>query len=628
MTWRKRANRLSDVNCRMHTNPSIPALLFVVLAPGIAAAESRLSMTIFVDRTTIDVGRSINITVLVANTGDTSAERCRIEITPGQVACTSPSFSVASKREQAVTCNLTISDDGPVNVVAFVYWNEAGDSQDAPSKVVAQSISEVTVTQREWFKLSERQRFSAVAVVLLIFGSLIWLLLLRWRSSGKYLSFARIRSASVIVSLGVLASGIILNNGTMVVAGLALLLVCALLIILGKKGTKRLLLRVQKAGPIEFSVAVHATQSLAITDARKRAFKKPSASLDSALSSGAALHHYLDLYRLKMFVLESKLIPQNPPVPPAVNGRRDWFETLPARVTAALAVTDSAQLKEAYRTVQGYEEFAELFDLYVGPLLRKAKAGKTERIEAVTHAKILTQHFMEKASRDDFALPPNCLVIRAHLELALGAKEAAFSILYQAQNDSPLSLVTNYALCYYLMDLADDSYTALGYGDKALASLRKLDKELFAFTEKSVELRNLSTSVAFAKRLKEELEPYVIDKNKDLKNWLTKARLGVSNLVAYVIADSVLIDREEEARSYAQAIVDADPNNDFLDTWGLVRLNFGIANRDRKEVRAARKLFIQIARSWESSGNKYERKLGRLRLRAASAAAKLAEHWD
>jgi len=588
----------------------------------VAHAESRISIAGFVDRTSIEPGSAIDITVVVGNTGDTTAQNCSIEIVPTFLKCNSEAFTLASKAERAVNCRIAAPGEGFWNLVAVVRWEEQDSGKPGYWRAAVQPISEITVTQPGWRRRPEIGGYAALTVGLLAIAGLLWLL--SRPPSKRKRRFKHIKGAAIVISFAVLTSGIILNNGTIVVSGLTVLLIYAFLVVLGRGPTKRLLSRVQKAGPLEFSVAVH-VESMAVVAARGRAFRKASTRLDDALARGDALGHYVDLYRLKMYLIESKLIPNNPRLPGAGVRREDWFGGLSATTTSLLGAGEIDELKELYRIVRGYEEFKNLFDQSVRPLLRQARDDKTNRRTHVGHAKTHVEDF---AARRDFALPPNCLVLRAALELTLGAREAAFGTLYQTQDQFPANFVSNSALCYYLMDLADDSYTALRYGDKALAALRKLEKELFDSTERCVEIRNLATRVAFAERLKDLLEPYVVNKNKELKDWLTKVRHGVSNNVAYVIANSVSIDRENDARSYAKESFEANPNNDYLDTWALVRLNFGIANRDRKEVKAARKLFTRIAREWESSGGKYERRLGRLRLKASSAAVKSADHWD
>ncbi len=102
----------------------------------------------------------------------------------------------------------------------------------------------------------------------------------------------------------------------------------------------------------------------------------------------------------------------------------------------------------------------------------------------------------------------------------------------------------------------------------------------------------------------------------------------MENLVAYTIATLVLVDRERDAKRYAKAAVDFDRNTDYLDTQGLVMLNFGIANRDRKKVRRAWKLFTRVAREFDGSTSAYKRKLYHLHLEQAKEALSSADDWD
>ena len=91
-----------------------------------------------------------------------------------------------------------------------------------------------------------------------------------------------------------------------------------------------------------------------------------------------------------------------------------------------------------------------------------------------------------------------------------------------------------------------------------------------------------------------------------------------------------LVDREKDAKRYAKAAVDYDPDPAYLDTLGLVMLNFGIANRDSTKVRRARELFTRVGRDHDFStdATPYAREINRLHLEQATAALAESENWE
>ena len=591
-----------------------------------AAAENGLSIRGYVDRTTVEQGVEISITAIVANTGDKEAKNCSVEIIPGSLACKPTDFALGPKEEQAVSCKLTLRDEGQLNVVALASWKETAAAPDgsaaAVSRTTGQLISEVRVSSLSWFKRPELQVFAWLTLVILF---LLWRL--RRYFLGADRSFSWVVGALVIASSIALVSGIQFHDGALGIAGLVLLFVAALLMIQGEKATKRLLSRLHKAGPLEFWVTNEKTKYFAVVDAGKNQFLQPKTLLDLALTNGNALSRYLDLYRLKMYVIESRLTPLNPRVPESGVARKVWFESLASQYTATLDKASSTELKTLYRSIEGYEKLKKLFDESLSNLLKEAKAAKEEeeRNTKVEDAITLLADFRKDASAENF-VPPTCLVILAHLKAIVETEEAAFSMLYQAQSDAPESLVSNYMLCFYLMDVANDSYTALRYGDLALKAVQELEK--FPDWEGACAEVSGAKGSAFADHLRDRLDPYRGHKNKELKDWLQGLRPGVENDLAYLIATLVLVYREGDAKRYAKAAVDFDSNTDYLDTLALVMLNFGIANRDRREVREGWKLFTRVAREFDHSASAFERELNRVHLERASVMLSSADDWD
>src|SRR5262249_28148679 len=152
---------------------------------------SRLSIKGYVDRPSIGRGVPLSVTVVVANTGDSPATDCNIELIPGPVTCSPGSFVLDPNQENAVTCKLVLPDDGVVNLVALVSWKDAG-----VLKSTAEPISEINVSSPAWSRWAD---FLVIAGVILVFLVLIFW---RFRRSifGAYPRFAWILGALAIIA--------------------------------------------------------------------------------------------------------------------------------------------------------------------------------------------------------------------------------------------------------------------------------------------------------------------------------------------------------------------------------------------------------------------------------------------
>lgn len=298
------------------------------------------------------------------------------------------------------------------------------------------------------------------------------------------------------------------------------------LTILGEKGARRLLTRVQKAGPVEFLVAADKIQYYEVVEARERDFKKPSVSVDWVMRSGRTLNNYISLYRLEAYSLESELINKNLNAPTEEVSGLKWIESLTAEEPA---VKDKLEeLKKLYRTLHGYEEFKKLFDDDIHRLLREAKTDKTKRDSNVREAIELIKQFRSRLPEEK-SVPPHSSATVAHLHLVLGENELAFATLYQAQSDFPNAIVSNFWLAFFLMDVANDSYTALGYADKAREEAVQLQGAIHSW-HSGWRDRTKGVDNALAKHLEVELDTYDRHTMKKLEDWLGSLRHQLENL--------------------------------------------------------------------------------------------------
>jgi hypothetical protein len=562
-------------------------------------------------------GSSIRLTLLVANPGPAVADDCVISTVPESAGCEPASFSLAPNEERIVECSIILDEPGQTNVLAAVAWKEGGTAARATTELIGQA----TVAAPGWF---ERQESFIAGAAVLVAGVI---LLFRFRRSlfGRHLIFVYAVIVMIGIALLLLALGLFGNDkGVFVLYGSVLVVISTVLAILGEKDAKRLLSRVQKAGPIEFSAAAERIQYYDVVQARERDFKKPSTRVDSVMQAGSALQKYVDLHRLEALSFESRLVRENPPAP-GTQTRLDWIRSLPAATTAVLG-SELEELERLYKVITGYETFSTLFRTGIHTRMETARTDRTQRTSKVREAIDIINDFRRVTDPD--SIPAHCLTILANLHLVIGENEAAFSTLYQAQSIFPRAIVSNHLLAFYLMDLANDSYTALAYEDKALESVREYQKSVTAWhADCAGRIKNMNNNLA--NHLRSELERYDGHQLEALQGWLDRLRRQIENNVANAIAMSELIYREEDAKRYALAAVESDPNNaDYLDTLGLVKLTFGMANRDREEVREALKLFNRAAHQYEQSGSSYERKLIRLHLKRAKSALRSAQEWS
>jgi hypothetical protein len=607
-------------SCCYHLMAAV-ALLPVVLAPVSAADASRLSITGLVDRPQIKQGESVNIAVIVGNS-EKAITDCKIRIIAGAASFQSESLSLSPSEEQLVTCTLILENQGHVEILALVSWKEGGIA-----RATSQLISEMTVLPADWFGWRERLAYAAPAllVALTLLGSLLgW-----WFSHSLRFASWRFRLVLVtmtLASLAVATQGLLAGNSTLVVSGLVLLSICGLMSILGERQTKRLLARVQKAGPVEFSIVVERAEYVDVAKASEREFKKPKVRVESAKPEPALLEKYLSFYRLRALSLECRLIGQNPSPPANGTSREKWLESLPAVEVRRALGKELPNLQQLYRTIGGYADMKQFFESKISALLERASDPNDREIK-IFEAIGKIEDFMWHARY----VPPHCFNVMADLQMVLGHREAAMGTMYSAQSIFPDSVATNYALAFWLMDLANDPYTALVYGDKALAAISKMEDDLkFSYRDAVRRIHVAGPDNQLAPYLRAELELYKHGLRRELGDWLKNVHHTLENFAAYAIARAELVHREEHAKRYAKAAVEAaETRADYLDTLGLVKLNFGIINRDRDEIAEACKLLIRAGKySRQSGGTRHERRLIRLHQKTASAALRSAAEWD
>jgi hypothetical protein len=178
------------------------------------------------------------------------------------------------------------------------------------------------------------------------------------------------------------------------------------------------------------------------------------------------------------------------------------------------------------------------------------------------------------------------------------------------------------------MEVTNDHYTALTYAYKAREAVREFQESIKTWHRECVK-RTYVVNNDLAKRLRADLEAYDLRIMKELEDWLADLRRLFENNIAYAIANTELMPKEDDARRYSQAAVEAEPDNGaYIDTLGLVKLTFGIAHRKREDVKDALRLFNRVAYDYARSGNNYERKLIRLHLKRARSALRTISDWD
>jgi hypothetical protein len=224
-----------------------------------------------------------------------------------------------------------------------------------------------------------------------------------------------IATAVIILATGLLSAA----GGAFVLYGLILLVIATVLSILGEKGTRLLLARVQKAGPIEFLVAAERIQYYEVVQAKERDFIRPSFPI--VIVFGNALDLNIKLHRLRTYALESKLIGENPTAPAANISRLQWIESLPSGKTAVLG-DELKELKELYCIIEGYEKLKTLFDSQIRGLLEEARSDKGKRNINLKEAVRIISEFRQQATDLKF-VPPHSLTIKAYLHLLLRKRD-------------------------------------------------------------------------------------------------------------------------------------------------------------------------------------------------------------
>jgi hypothetical protein len=560
------------------------AFLLVFFIPILAGGEGRLSVTGLIDRAQINRGEAINVTLVVSNPSEKVATDCAIEIRAGDATSKGERFSLSPSEEHPETLKLVLDHDGQIQVVALVCWAEGGIA-----KATVLPISQVNVSSADWLGGRQLQPYWWLATG----TTLAMLLLAAWwlrrspQLGSPILRWKLILGLLLFASLTLLARGLFFSAATLVVPGVVLLLVGLLLWLLGEKDSKRLFSRIQKAGPLEFSM--EKTEHFEVLAAKEREFKRPEARVEAA-DVRSILHNYINLYRLKAHMFESRLIRLNPPVPAVGASREMWLDYL-----CELAGDDLPDLKHLRGTIRAYEQLKRLFDKELSKKLAGADKDRAGRERKVREALTLIDHFETvSASRNSF-VPPHCLTVKADLQMVLDEREAALSTLYQAQSIHPDSLVANYALGFYLTDLVSDHYTAVSYGDNALLSVCKMQDDLRdSYGAVSRVVRDAPVDHPIAAHLRQELERYRNGLLRELQTFLKGVHYAMKNFIAYSIASADLTPREADAIRYAEAASAAYPTNAaYLDTWGFAKLRFGIHNRDRNAVKESLKILTQ-----------------------------------
>jgi hypothetical protein len=455
----------------------------------------------------------------------------------------------------------------------------------------------------------------------------------RWVEAGSA-RFRRMLIILLLPSIAVLAVGLYSGNGTLVISGLVSLMIYGSLNFLGAERTKRILTRLQKAGPIEFSVAVEKTEYYEVVKAKEREFRKPQTRIDFATKVRDNLDLYIHFYRLKAHRIEAGLIKLPNVTPPRTppdswpGEQQRWLDELP-QDAKKLKDVNLDELKELYRLIGGYGKLKELFDASLSELLKEADTRPVINNAKVEDAIDALKEFRNQPANSDLILPPHYFAALAHLQIVIGSTEAAFATLYESHYAFPNTPASNYLLAWYLCDLSDDYYTALAYADRALKAVGTMNE---AISDCYFGIRKAcrgTEASPLRDYLVNQLKPYKDNLKRDLQVWLKEVRHSFENFAAYAIAATELVSREDDAIKYAKSAVESDPENGaYLDTLGLVRLNFGLINRNKEDVREAQKLFNRAAHYLNKKGGDFEQKVIRLHQTKASAMVRVAEDWD
>jgi hypothetical protein len=615
---------------------AVAGLALGLFIPSTGAAENRLSLTGVVDRVQVKRGETVNVAIVVGNPGEKSVTDCELQIVAGGAARNFGNFSLGPLQEHPETCSLVLENEGQIQVVALVSWTEGGIT-----KATALPLSQVNVSASDWVGRQQIQVYwgpvAVVALALILLAA--WRLGRSPRPGSPRLRWALIVVVLLLASLALLARGLF-YSAPLVMSGVVLLLVGLLLWLLGEKETKRLFARLRKAGPLEFLAAQQRREHYEAQVFKDREFKRPEVRLEY-VDIGPTLDSYLHLYRLRAYSVEARLIAYDPPVPVLGAWGRSWLDYLPKPKEGWLG-EDLPSLKRLHTTIKAYEELRSLLNQKISNIIKEALKNPAERDTKVRDAialideykrALIDEYKKRAASSTDSCVPPHCFTVKADLQMAINDKEAALATLYEGQSHHPDSSVVNYNLAFYLSDLVGDHYTAVIYGDKALAALCDMEDQL-RNSYRTVDRMVRDAPVgALAAYLKEKLVIYRNGLRKELQTWLKESSYAVKNLIAYAITQGELVPRSDDAYGYAKAAVDAFPKNAlYLDTLGFARLKFGSLNRDRSAVAESvrilgKAVYYSDRSSPEPYSEPYKEAIRQHRKQACEAIAQ-AKEWD
>src|SRR5262249_31260000 len=199
--------------------------------------------------------------------------------------------------------------------------------------------------------------------------------------------------------------------------------------------------------------------------------------------------------------------------------RKHWFETLTDDAKAALTADEKHEVVRHYQLLGGYVKLSDLLDGNIKKLLDVARNEPTKREESAGCASVLLEEAfrneLDRSSTQQGTVPPHYFVVLAALCVLRGKNEAALAVLYHAHDEFPDTLVTNASLFGYLIELSDDYYTALNYGDGALDAVRQMQvqrKESYRLCRRAL----VDGQSQFEEYLRAEVQKYRLGTNSRL----------------------------------------------------------------------------------------------------------------
>ncbi|HWP59747.1 MAG TPA: hypothetical protein VNL14_17780 [Candidatus Acidoferrales bacterium] len=555
------------------------------------AEHERLEITGFLDRDSVNTAERVSLQVNMVNLGEIPLTLSGMELIPASGG-SCPSFGKTTLRPHATwsaVCQLSLSQPGTYNVGAKVSWAATGKEDIHYDS--AKIISRLTVTS---------SRNSAPPI-----GPAVWALLAVVLAAGlavtrrRFADYQIFWGALVGLCFALIVAGVFQKSPALVIAGLAGCLVGAALLTTGRHGFQRLVNRLVKAGPVEFSPYAAGSRRLKIAKIRESEYIEQETTPAQIVGSEERIDYYIELSRLRGYWLESELIASCEEIPSSETfaARSEWLKKLKSTSPAALTEDLCTRLEATYLEGARLESFKRCFNDDIKPRLQPEAQRGPSREDILRAIETLE-------AKKDSLLTPQYFVNLARLNLMLHKREKALSLLYEGYDLFPDNLKTIILLSDHLAILNQDFTTAAHYGMRAVRLAEDARKNLERWYGDAKARIERDSSKPPARYLKPVLESHEKRWRERLSTmWLEKLELQLKNNVAYYIGAGRLDEYAGMAREFAKTINERDTlNYNYLDTLGFVMLRFadgegaaGDEEEVKRDLREACSLFSRAA---------------------------------